>query len=137
MCSPGYRFCRKHSGKISEQIAQILWFTEYEELIICDLAAIYGIRDPEELSGPEFVRFARNLIYYEKSAVVAKIRYDQNLEENGGIASENYSSEPVKKITFSDAMKEYAQADDFDVLNAESRQADMGDLFEKVSVPGN
>lgn len=130
----GGRFFRGYVEKIREQIEQLIWFTEYEDEIICDLAAIYGILDPKTLSGPDFVRFARNLIYYQ-GAVAGKMKVDY-MDSNPD--SELFGEQPSegKKIRMSDAMAEL-KGDEFTSLNYESQSNGLGDLFERVTVPGN
>lgn len=134
MCRHRRGVCRGHKGKISEQIAQILWFTEYEEEIVCDFAAIYGIHDMDSLSGPEFVRFARRLVHYE-GAVVGQIKMDHMQQDGDGqsVARRDSNVESTTKIKMSDAMSEIIQ-DEVAALNYESQQAGWGDLFERVTV---
>jgi hypothetical protein len=129
---------RGHKGKIRAQLEQILWFTEYEEEIETDFAAIYGIQDVEELSGRKFVRFARRLIYYD-GAVVKKMQIDIN-EESGSSSSPSQTTQtqgPTTKMSMGEAMKKYrgSGSDDLDALNYESESAMGGTLFERVTVP--
>lgn len=123
-------FCRGYSEKISEQIEQLLWFTEYPDEIEADFAAIYHIPNIEEVDGPKFVRFALRLPYYQ-GAVMGKIKvdYQEQLdeEENGPAPSKNTS-----KVSMSEAMGKYS--DELDALNYESEANMMGSLFERVAV---
>lgn len=116
------------------QIEQIIWFTEYEDEIICDLAAIYGILDAEELGGPDFVRFARHLIYYQ-GAVAGKMKLDYREANPDSDYPEYTGSSSSNTIKMSDAVHERGL--DVGMFNAESQMAGMGDLFERVSVPAN
>lgn len=94
----------------------------------------------EGLSGPEFVRFARNLPYYA-GAVQAKMKADYyEAHENGELDENTQPSTPQKstpsvKLKMTEAMQRYG--DDLDGLNYESESAMGGTLFERVSVPGN
>jgi hypothetical protein len=141
VCEPRGRVRRGHKGKITHVRAlleEILWFTEYPEEIETDFAAIYGILDPEELSGRKFVRFARRLVYYE-GAVLKKMQMDySNQTENGQISvSSPENTGPTQKMSMSEAMKKYKGqgTDDLDALNFESESAMGGTLFERVTVP--
>ena len=126
-------FCRGHPEKISEQIAQILWFTEYIDEIEADFAAIYHILDMEDLEGPKFVRFASHLIYYE-GAVQGKIKADyQEMQSDGEETSTSSSnSGTTQKMSMSEAMSRYG--DDLDALNYESEANMGGTLFERAVV---
>lgn len=140
MCKPRRGLRGRDKGKITHVRAlleEILWFTEYEEEIETDFAAIYGILDLEALSGRKFVKFARRLIYYE-GAVIKKMQIDHQQSEDGPIsvqAPENNG--PTKKMSMSEAMKKYSGegSDNPDAINFESESAMGGTLFERVTVP--
>ncbi len=89
----------------------------------------------ESLSGLEFVRFARRLIYYE-GAVVGQIKRDQAEREEGGQSPSSADVVSTKTIKMSDAMGQVS-GDEFSSLNSESLASGMGNLFERVTVPGN
>jgi hypothetical protein len=138
---PSCGLCRGAEGKITHVRAlleEILWFTEYEEEIETDFAAIYGILDMEALSGRRFVKFARRLVYYE-GAVIKKMQMDYgNQTESGQIpTAAPESTGPTQKVSMSEAMKKYSGkgSDDLDAINYESESAMGGTLFERVTVP--
>ncbi len=91
-----------------------------------------------ELDGRTFVRFAARLVYYA-GAVQGKLKADYSTTEEDGsvrmMTADEVGNGPSTKMSMSDAMKKYGNADDFDVLNKDSNIDGMGDLFERVTVP--
>lgn len=88
-----------------------------------------------ELDGLTFVRFASRLIYYA-GAVQGKLKYDYSeVQDDGSVRLNANSSGPSKKMSMSEAMKQYSTAEDLDALNLESESAMGGTLFERVTVP--
>jgi len=90
-----------------------------------------------ELDSSYFVRFASRLPYYS-GAVHSKIKtdYQDHLDENGNAVIKDSAVEKTVKMKLSDAISQTV-SDDFSALNHESQMSGMGDLFERVSVPGN
>lgn len=88
------------------------------------------------LTGPYFVRFATRLPYYQ-GAVVGKIKHDfSETDDEGNLVPRDSNVESTKKVKMSEAMGRVS-GDDLTALNIESQANDMGDLFERVTVPGN
>lgn len=86
------------------------------------------------LDGPYFVRFAARLMYYQ-GAVAGKIKYDYSeIDDEGTPVKRDSNVESTKKVTMSEAMGRTG-GDDLSALNFESQANDMGDLFERVTVP--
>ena len=88
-----------------------------------------------ELSGPEFVRFASRLGFYD-GAVKTKIQNDyadQMGESSAGTVKIDPNVERTSKAKMSDLMGSTMQ-DEFYAMNQESLSNGMGDLFERVTV---
>lgn len=116
-----------------------MWFPDYIEEIECDFAAIYGIKDMWSLDGPYFVRFAARLVWYE-GAVRSKIKYDTSeMNEDGQLTLKDPNVESTVKMKMSEAVGKVATEanDELASLNSDSLSSGMGDLFERVTVPGN
>lgn len=82
-----------------------------------------------------FVRFAARLPWYEGSVRWQITADTSEMDENGERKPKDSNVESTKKIKMSEAIGQVAQ-DEFSALNYDSQAAGMGDLFERVTVPG-